>query len=1082
MKKKTYLFIYIFVLMALITSPFWLWQIQHSKKLNVLIVDKTVPDKTYREHKGLVWVLNNGKYVKDDQKGYLVDSDYRGFKPEEGNKYKINGLPKNLNKYDVIYLTDQYGVYRNEFLGQNQKGNRSQSLYGGLKMPEVEKIEKTLVQTPGKTLVAEFNTFGSPTKENVRTKISNLFNLDWSGWIGRYFTDLNGPEVPVWVKDDYQKQKKWNFSGGGFVFVNQNDFVVVIDEKELTEEGALFSLTRAGEKRFNQELKANYKYWFDINEARDKDGILANYQLPVTSKGKEALDRYGIPSHFPAIISTQNVKYTSYYFAGDFADEAEVPGIYQTKGLDVWKKHFAAGDSFYWKSYVPIMKELLANGLHHKVNQEKVEVTEDSGININSRTGKEYIQIQKDGKWKDFLIKGVNIGMGKPGYFPGETAIPKDEYLRWFQQIGRMNANAIRIYTLHPPAFYEAFYEYNQTAKKPLFLFHGSWVNEEGLVKSQNAFAKENIDDSRTEIRNMINIIHGNAQLEERRGHASGTYKYDISKYVLGFIVGIEWDPQMVSSTNTANRQIGQYSGQFFKTEKASPFESWLAQNMDYAAKYESENYHWQHSMSFANWPTTDLLKHPSEPLATEDMVSVNPNHIAATKDFHSGLFASYHIYPYYPDFLNLEKSYTEYVGSNGKKSAYAGYLHDLIESHNMPVLVAEFGVPGSRGLTHKNQFGFNQGFHSEEEQGEIDKKLYQSIVSEGFAGGMVFTWQDEWFKRTWNTMDIDNPDRRPYWTNQQTNEQHFGLLGFEPGRKDKAILVDGESGDWEKASAKVIYQSKNKKGSLKTVSLASDSGYLYFLLTYNSPVQYPEDETDILLDTKTNQGQTSIPLKNGTKLKTDFGVDYDIKLNGPKESRVMVDSYYDSFYYQYGQILKMIPLKSYAGQKNNGIFHPIRLALNKQLKIPSTGQIIPFQDYETGVLKYGDANPLHKDFNSLTDISISKDKKTVEGRIPWQLLNVKDPSLKEVMGDLWTSGLKGTETIKGIRIAVAETKNGKVQMSFPSLKNNLLLQEDTYLYSWDDWNEPSYYERLKKSYDVMAKTYKTSRIGEGAK
>ncbi|WML49753.1 hypothetical protein RCG23_07370 [Neobacillus sp. PS3-34] len=237
MNKQTYLIIYSILFVIAITNPFWLWRVEHSKNLNVLIVDKTVPDKTYREHQGLVWVLNNEKYIKSNQKEYSLDKDYRGFKPNNNNKYKIADLPDNLNKYDVIYLTDQYGVYKQEFFGKNKTGKRSESLYGGLQSEEVDKIENALMKKSGKTLIAEFNTFGSPTSEKVRTKISNLLNLDWSGWIGRYFTDLNSIEVPEWVKKKYEVNKKWNFSGGGFILVNQNDFVVVIGQKDLMGRG-----------------------------------------------------------------------------------------------------------------------------------------------------------------------------------------------------------------------------------------------------------------------------------------------------------------------------------------------------------------------------------------------------------------------------------------------------------------------------------------------------------------------------------------------------------------------------------------------------------------------------------------------------------------------------------------------------------------------------------------------------------------------------------------------------------------------------------------------------------------------------
>ena len=60
-------------------------------------------------------------------------------------------------------------------------------------------------------------------------------------------------------------------------------------------------------------------------------------------------------------------------------------------------------------------------------------------------------------------------------------------------------------------------------------------------------------------------------------------------------------------------------------------------------------------------------------------------------------------------------------------------------------------------------------------------------------AGGLVFSWHDEWFKRTWNTMDYDHPDRRPFWDNIQTNEQHFGLLCFD---RHERLGLDGNTNE----------------------------------------------------------------------------------------------------------------------------------------------------------------------------------------------------------------------------------------------------------------------------------------------
>lgn len=1063
--------LFVFFVVTVLSSPFWLWQLKSVKTLDILIVDKTVPDKSYREHKGLTWVLNNEKYRKSDGESYSTTKDYVGFKHINKRDFSGEKLPEQLDQYKVIYLTDLYGVYEEEFRGENEAGRKSRQLYGGLQLEDVHLLERELLEG-NKTLISEFNTFGSPTDESVRKRMTNLLNLEWSGWTGRYFARLEGDEVPDWIIAQYETQlEKWDFNGPGIIFVNEEDFVVVLDKDDLNGEGLDFTLTEKGEDAFTSDLDTIYTYWFDIVKPLDEDEVLANYQLPIKGMASSKLAGYGIPEKFPAVIHHQNRQFSTYYFAGDYADEAEVPGIYHTEGLAAWKKVVDGKRSFYWSAYVPMMKEILAHGLHKSEPSESPEIATNGEIRYNSNTGQDSFQIQRDGKWKDILIKGVNIGMGKPGAFPGEASITKEEYFRWFKQIGSMNANAIRIYTLHPPEFYQALYEYNQLAKEPLYLFHGAWVNEEKFVETQNAFSKEVMDDFRRELKQMIDIVHGNADIPAKPGHSSGVYEYDISPYVLGFIIGTEWDPGTVLNTNVKNSGMEQFSGNYFQTKNAEPFEIWLASMMDYTASYETEHYQWQHNISFTNWVTTDLLEHPSEPLETEDMVSVDPNLIYNTKGFYAGMFASYHVYPYYPDFFNYEEKYQNYKDKQGEQNHYAGYLNDLISAHKMPVLIAEFGVPASRGLTHRNDSGMNQGFLTEQQQGEMNSRMFNAIVDEGSAGGIVFAWQDEWFKRTWNTMDYDNPHRRPYWTNRQTNEQNFGLLSFEPGKKSSAMLVDGRKQDWEKNGIKPLGRSGT--GAVQRIYAATDESAVYFRIDFTKPLNWQQQNAYLFLDTIPDQGQHSFKLENDKEILADFGVDFIVEIKGPDHSRILVDSYYDVFHYQYGKTLKMIPEKDYANQKNNGIFHPIRLALNKEMTLPSDGRKIPFQSYETGALRFGSANPSDENFDSLTDISISTDRKTAEIRIPWQLLNVKDPSTKEIIGDLYETGLSGSETTEGIHFASALFEKEDT----PANQTEKI--KDTLFYEWAGWENPEYHERLKKSYSIMKDTFKNAG-GEG--
>lgn len=257
--KSIVFFILIIFFIGLLTSPFWLWKLKGTKELNVLIMDKTVPDSSYREHEGLVWILNNQKYVKSTNDSYIKQKDYVGFKPDANKNVRVSTLPEDLSKYEVIYFTDQYGVYEEEYFGMNNLGERSEKIYGGLELEDIAKVEEALFQNDNKTLIAEFNTFASPTSDEAREKITNLLHVSWSGWIGRYFSDMESSEVPIWVKENYERiyKEKWAFKGFGMVLINKDDHVVVLSGDELNRGKMQFSTTGKGEKYLVSPLLQN---------------------------------------------------------------------------------------------------------------------------------------------------------------------------------------------------------------------------------------------------------------------------------------------------------------------------------------------------------------------------------------------------------------------------------------------------------------------------------------------------------------------------------------------------------------------------------------------------------------------------------------------------------------------------------------------------------------------------------------------------------------------------------------------------------------------------------------------------------
>ncbi len=641
------------------------------------------------------------------------------------------------------------------------------------------------------------------------------------------------------------------------------------------------------------------------------------------------------------------------------------------------------------------------------------------------------------------------MGLGKPCYFPGETAISGEEYARWFQQIAEMNANCVRVYTVQPPAFYEAFYEYNKTAEKPLYLFQGTWYNEDQLYETENAFDETLQEYLYRDMRNLVDLIHGDCVIEVEAGHASGSYEWDISPYVIGWILGIESEQELVETTNELNPEMTSYEGKYIGAEDTTPFEVFWAQTGDYIVSYEMENYGLQRPVSFANWPTADMLVHPSETMEMEDSIVLNMENLHATELFYSGLFASYHIYPYYPDSLYTQAEYRDYRDEDGSVNTYRAYLEELIAQHSMPVLVAEFGVPASRGETHANLYtGFDQGNHTEQEQGEMLTSMMQNIHDTGYAGGLIFTWQDDWFNRTWNTEMYSDAERRAYWCDMMTCEQHFGLLSFVPGETEEAVVLDGDASEWSEKD--VLMKAGDRQLSVK-----HDSAYLYLMIE-QAGADYDTETVTIPFDITPNSGSRSYGEE-----RLQRPADFVLIIDGRDNSEMQVQSYYDRYRFSNGPYDDEIVMEEDMREPDNDIFVPINLLEERKLVLPDRDEVVPITRFWAGEFLYGTSDYQSADYNSLSDYCYQGD--ILEIRIPWLLLNFRDPSRKCIEDDFWTNGELSGMNVDGIWIGVSAGEDEMIRMA---------------QYSWEDWDMYPYFERLRKSYYMVQEQFAELGIG----
>ena len=675
-------------------------------------------------------------------------------------------------------------------------------------------------------------------------------------------------------------------------------------------------------------------------------------------------------------------------------------------------------------------------------------------------------RILKDGQWEHLEIKGVNIGSGMPGEWSTDFHIDEESYYRWFGYIQEMGANAIRVYTIQADEFYNAFYAYNHGRENPLYLLHGVWVNDYVQNSHMDAYDERFFDALMEDCRTLVDVLHGNKKISLGRyaSAGSGTYQHDISPWVIGYILGVEWEGQTVEFTNQNYKdrpEYTAYTGTYLYTdEDASVFETLLCRVGDNIIEYETERYKQQRLVAFSNWATTDPFEYPTK-LAQffSKCGKVNVENILCTERFLSGQFASYHIYPYHPDYMNYVEDWSafdldspsSFVDENGNLNSYRAYLTALNHHHSLPVVISEFGVSTGRGIAQLDQnTGRNQGHMSETEQGDAIVACYEDIMASGCAGCCVFSWQDEWFKRTWNTMHAIDMTRNPYWSDYQTNEQYFGLLSFDPGEDRCISYVDGDISEWTESD--IVVQGENSSLSMKY-----DERFIY-LLIYKKELDFEGETLFIPIDTTPKSGSNFC---RGENLFFDRDADFLIRIHGKEDSELLVQERYEALRSTYSRYV--YGFGTYYKENIPDVDSPEFVDVNMILQLKeyysmddptALGEVFP-----TGKLRYGNANPESDAFDSLADFIHSGDY--IEIKLPWQLLNFADPSRMAIHDDYYDGNY-------GINYITIDTMY--VGLSSASADRRIHLCP-TPLEGWG--NKVTYHERLKPSYYILQSVWR---------
>lgn len=755
------------------------------------------------------------------------------------------------------------------------------------------------------------------------------------------------------------------------------------------------------------------------------------------------------------------------------------------------------------------------------------EVVRPASLTYLFRAAGNSIEVSEGNTWKPVYLTGVDLNAALPGSFPVESVTDSEIYSKWLEMISSMGVNTVYVARILPPAFYRALYQYDrQQSHRALWLLQGIPFPAPPL--NDDLFQPDYYHSCLQEIERAINVVHGQGDVPSNHLHSGGLYPHDISLWVAGFVVGNTWPSHVVLDNNALNPQKLSFQGEYIQVPSGNPTEIFLAEMINYLAGYEEGRYNWQHPAAFLSWPTLDPIDHPTEstmaeelsfrralgerfptppgPYDDEDSVTVDPGHLQSTRKFQAGYFADYTGFPFYPDFINLDPGYRQATDRDGM-DPFLGYLRDLkAHTQGLPLVISSYGIPSSLGIAHFNAAGFNEGGQTEVQQGNLLARFTRNIYDSGAAGGMVFEWLDEWFRRSWLTRNYEIPEEnKPRWTSLMDPAEHYGLISADTAGR-ASHLLEGNPKAWNNQPA---FYSETKPGlvhpvgdrwdaarDLKALYVDADEGFLYLRLVVskladNKTGRPNWNEVNYLIGIGTDPGHAGLAyLPFIAPVRFPQGMTFAVQLAGRESSRIWIASSYNPY-----EIVPVpgMPAQTGLSQKlgwtpgltDSGAFEGEIVEPNRG-RFARNGKYFPPERYDRGILRYGTLDSSSPDYDPLAEWHANIGSNTIDVRIPWALLYVTDSSTLSIFAGLEKDGTVRTSHTPGFILAAfsyrprqrlqaqAVIEQGlPIADSLPALAGPLSMAPNSLrLFTWPSWTQPRFVLREKQSYSILQKAF----------
>ncbi len=247
-----------------------------------------------------------------------------------------------------------------------------------------------------------------------------------------------------------------------------------------------------------------------------------------------------------------------------------------------------------------------------------------------------------------------------------------------------------------------------------------------------------------------------------------------------------------------------------------------------------------------------------------------------------------------------------------------------------------------------------------------------------------------------------------------------------------------------------------------QTLRAGSDESFMYLAVELD-PAAFSWDSLGVQLAIDTYEakvGQHTLPR---TSTRSEIGFEFLVDLTTPDSASIQVLPEYNRY------DARVSPAGDDNGRfsrrpvvtrnRTDGRFDPEFISINRA-RVGRNGEFCPAQRYDRGRLRYGT-----EDASTLSDWYYDRRAGILELRIPWDLINVTDPSSRTLLSDPQVSGDFGTVSADAFHFGVEVYRKGdssRVAGALPRSSNGTWSSAQFQPWRWRGWTVPRSHARLE--------------------